>query len=361
MKTSAADFPKSRKREYVLAVAATAIGALLALVILEVFFQKDNSAIRFDSELGWANKPNLSAVIDDKKHTTNSLGLRAPEIDPSKDHILIVGDSVTWGVGVNDDETLAYFLNQKYAEYQTLNFGVNGYGLDQYYLHLKRHIAKTNPRFIIVVIFTGNDVGDTTTDISYGKSKPLYVVDRSKVTLAPGREYTVNPANLMLTNSNISPYSCANLTTARPWGRWSLNFSCLTGIFCSQHMLDDMETQYVIMATLMKIGELARQHNAGLLFVLSPYKWDFLPPGSVKAVGKTSAGLVPGHLEYFRDIFRQMEFRYMDHFEEIQKRKLGVDGLYFDDIHYSAAGNQALAEAIFEYIETRSSIRKPVR
>jgi hypothetical protein len=52
---------------------------------------------------------------------------RSPEVDRSKGHVLLVGDSVVWGYGERHD-------------LQALNLGVSWYGIDQYYLWLKRKL-----------------------------------------------------------------------------------------------------------------------------------------------------------------------------------------------------------------------------
>ena len=80
------------------------------------------------------------------------------EIDLNQKHIVIVGDSVAFGSGIHDKETLSYQLAKELKEFQVLNFSVPGYSIDQYYLTLKKHINKTNPALIVVVIFTGKDL-----------------------------------------------------------------------------------------------------------------------------------------------------------------------------------------------------------
>lgn len=341
---------KSRKRELLLFGISSVIGILLCLVFLEIFFQKENwndSTIQFDPYLGWANKPNSSVVIDDKKYTTNSLGFRSEEVDFSKDHILLIGDSVTWGHGVNDNETVSYYLNQKYENYQVINLGVNGYGLDQYYLNLERNIGALNTKFIIVNIFTGNDFGDTITDTSYGKNKPLFSVDESKLKLTYGEEFDADPNKLKLMNDKISRYSCANLTTKRIWKQWSLDLHGFRNFFCEPQVIGELESLYVVLALLIKIRDLARQNNSGLLFVISPHKKDFEPQNAVAA----------GHLKYFQDVFQKMRFRYIDFYKEIRKQEWDVESLYYDGLHLSPTGNQILANTIYDFIESNSSIR----
>lgn len=90
------------------------------------------------------------------------------------DSIAVVGDSIVWGYGVSDSETVTYFLQGLAGElnYQVHNLGVSGYGIGQYYLYLKRHIASLpRLRHVVLVIFPFNDLLDTESNSRYGKRK----------------------------------------------------------------------------------------------------------------------------------------------------------------------------------------------
>jgi hypothetical protein len=71
--------------------------------------------------------------------------MRSNAIDFSKGHILLVGDSVTFGLGVNNNETISHYLEKINNEHQVLNLGVPGYGNGKYFLNLKRNIDQLNP------------------------------------------------------------------------------------------------------------------------------------------------------------------------------------------------------------------------
>ena len=104
--------------------------------------------------------------------------MRSEEVYSSKGHILVVGDSVAFGLGVNNDETVSYYLgkeeNISALEYQVLNLGVSGWGIGQYYLNLKKHIENLNPKMIVLIIYVTNDLDDTRKDHHYGISKPMF-------------------------------------------------------------------------------------------------------------------------------------------------------------------------------------------
>ena len=132
---------------------------------------------QFDSELGWENKPNEKVTNNKITYTTNSLGLRSEEIDPSKEHIVVLGDSVAMGVGVNDNETVSYYIQQETSKYQVITLAATGHSVDQYYLNLKKHLPKLNPKYIVPIIFSGNDWVETIQDDMWQIDKPFYKIE----------------------------------------------------------------------------------------------------------------------------------------------------------------------------------------
>ena len=101
--------------------------------------------------------------------------MRSREVDFSKGHILLVGDSITFGLRVNNEETVSHYLEKEYKRYQVLNLGVPGYGIGQYFLNLKRHINQLNPKLIVLIIYTTNDLDETRKDTRYEISKPFFL------------------------------------------------------------------------------------------------------------------------------------------------------------------------------------------
>ena len=86
------------------------------------------------------------------EYTTNSQGLRS-EYDyqinkpAGTKRVFLLGDSLVFGIGVNDREALAPALESKLnalpaadTQYEVLNLGVTGYTFDNYYLRLKRYL-----------------------------------------------------------------------------------------------------------------------------------------------------------------------------------------------------------------------------
>jgi hypothetical protein len=70
---------------------------------------------------------------------------------PTKRRIAVVGDSFTFGLEVPYEGTWGHQLELKLgAEFQVLNFGVDGYGVDQAYLRYRRDAAAWRPEIVIL-------------------------------------------------------------------------------------------------------------------------------------------------------------------------------------------------------------------
>ena len=195
-----------KKKEIFLALATTCLAGLLGLILIEGYYWRSGytslvcEICQFHPQLGWETIPGKTVTDGKVTYTTNAMGMRSGKVDSSKEHILMVGDSVAFGLGVNNDETVSHYLEkeEKVASlgYQVLNLGVPGYGIGQYYLNLKRHIDKLNPMLIVLILYTANDLHETRQDARYGIGKPFFLYQNGR---------------LLNLNSNISKFSCSHL------------------------------------------------------------------------------------------------------------------------------------------------------
>lgn len=105
--------------------------------------------------------PNLQRKAYRSTVETNALGFRSPDIDPSRPLTAVIGDSITFGYGVENEETLAAQLEARLPEMQFLNAGVPGYQLGQERSAYAEKIARLHPQAIILVFFP-NDMDEKT-------------------------------------------------------------------------------------------------------------------------------------------------------------------------------------------------------
>jgi hypothetical protein len=110
----------------------------------------------------------LATVDFDTQVHINSLGYRGKEFSPVKGEaarVLVIGDSFTFGWGVNDEDTYPARLERLLAarapakRVEVINAGFAAcYSPDTYYLYLKTEGLALKPDLIVVGIFVGNDL-----------------------------------------------------------------------------------------------------------------------------------------------------------------------------------------------------------
>lgn len=130
----------------------------------------------YDEKLGWTPKPGTyrSVTITSERFRQTS----PPEIKSPKIKILALGDSVTFGNTVSDNETWPYYLSEQLG-CSVINAGVSGYGLDQMVLRLAGVISQVRPALVILSLIS-DDVWRC--ELSYrGRYKPYYDIIGGKL------------------------------------------------------------------------------------------------------------------------------------------------------------------------------------
>lgn len=122
---------------------------------------------QFDPELGWIQKSNYEAQFTSREFKvnvkTNSDGFRDKEYLQQKPagakRVVVLGDSFTWGWGVEQEEIFCEVAEKNLTGTEFLNLGQNSYGTAQEFLILKNLGMKYSPDFTVVAFFP-NDIMD---------------------------------------------------------------------------------------------------------------------------------------------------------------------------------------------------------
>jgi len=124
--------------------------------------------IQYHEDLGWRLTPSWKGRHThhdfDVRYSVNSYGFRGCPATPAKSNssmFAVVGDSFTFGLGVNDEETFVCLLNTRKPGSNTyLNFGIPGFSTDQELLLIKEWVFPFAPDRILLVVYLGNDLFD---------------------------------------------------------------------------------------------------------------------------------------------------------------------------------------------------------
>ncbi len=150
--------------------------------VVEVGAEDTGHRYLFDDTLGWKNIPDFTATTMGKPLRINSKGLRDREYPYEKPagtrRILVLGDSMTWGLGVGDDELFTEVLEKRLEteqpRWEVINAAVSGYGTDQEFLFLRQEGFKYQPDIVMVLFYLVNDREDNVSTIRYGLGKPCF-------------------------------------------------------------------------------------------------------------------------------------------------------------------------------------------
>lgn len=142
---------------------------------------------RFDPRFGWSNRPGARAHIADGvvdyRVEINEAGFRDPErhleAAPGVRRIALLGDSVSWGWGVDNGERFSDLLERDLGpDVEVLNFAVPGYGTDQQYWLFEEEVLSYHPD-LVLVCFVLNDVFEASRVESYEMAKPRFELGAS--------------------------------------------------------------------------------------------------------------------------------------------------------------------------------------
>ena len=144
-----------------------------------------------DPDLGWRIAPNNTVYrlqasgrsgsvdarysIHDGRRVTSSQAMNGPAV-------IAAGCSFTFGLGVDDESTWPWLLQERLPDYQVINTGVNGYGADQALLSAEQ-VAKQSAGSIRLVVLGFGDFQierNRSTQgmiyFTYPRGKPLFVL-----------------------------------------------------------------------------------------------------------------------------------------------------------------------------------------
>jgi lysophospholipase L1-like esterase len=139
------------------------------------------TVMAFDERLGWKMQPGVRTEIDivdveDLPVRANSQGFFDDEY-PADAHpgicrIAFLGDSMVWGY-VAEEQRFTELVGASHPAWQSLNFGMGGYGTDQSLLVWRDLASRSRPDAVVLTL-NPNDYNDNMSAVIWGRRKPYF-------------------------------------------------------------------------------------------------------------------------------------------------------------------------------------------
>jgi len=260
----------SRWKQKILAVAFSialialvlGLGEVLCRVFLNINLRKTSQDFVVISDEGSvvANAPNATGTSFGVTVFSDENGFRVPPsyaLGSGKPEDLLVGDSVTFGVGVPEEETFAGRLRTAFPEREILNSGVVGFGIPDYVRVIDRELASRSKLENVYLFYCLNDFHSP--DIYEPKSKPQSLFGQFKRSIANafvGMNEFLGPRSklyVLVTALVIDP--------ASQYYRFDLQ------------LMDVPEQRFeVVMAPLAELGKSLEKKGIKFTIILNPYE-----------------------------------------------------------------------------------------
>lgn len=154
----------------------------------------DGEFVRYDEQLGWSMIPNSEGFFSNPREGYNGHvkfdehGMRVNDniVTSKTKAVLVIGDSTTAGMEVDNDETYVAVLERlfldNHCDYRFYNAGVRGYGTDQSLWRFEQLVDVVKPDYVIYM-FSSNDFTDNRTIKRANRkySKPIFLFEKNKV------------------------------------------------------------------------------------------------------------------------------------------------------------------------------------
>jgi lysophospholipase L1-like esterase len=327
-----------------------------------------------DEILGWRNKKNFSGFFQQASSstrvTTNSLGLRgSPElvVNTDKKRILILGDSQTWGYGLNDSEIVSQLLQKRLGtEFAVFNASVLGYGLDQELLWLKRIGEAVKPKLIIVTVNL-NDLTNISQKQQYHIWKPIFRIDKGQLVLETGhidndlffeenimRSVLLNLACVywIIGKFNQLKNAYLNLNKKR---RMSTAYYSLDWMVLSHNPTQRIQSTWVLAERIIvEMNKFASHLGARLILVPLPFvesvsesRWEHVQKQLHMNEDDFDLSIF---FKRFKNIAENQKILYVNPLPEFQEYADVANPFGEHHYHFNAVGHQLLAKVLYRSI-----------
>lgn len=321
--------------------------------------QMDPGMIQYDAQLGWKLQPYWSGKHHhydyDVTYNISRNGFRDSgvpgDVPDDETGYAVVGDSFSFGLGVNDDETFTALLNSAAEQRDNFhNYSVPGYSTDQQLLlinKLKGEISKN----VLLIVYLGNDIFDNMRDypLQAEHGKPFFKLNDDLLSLE-NTPVPLSPKSAAARKDTLSSIVLGDDNTGNVIYSWfsQLETSRRLGLFQEELVLSDstlksrfFEPLKLFEVLVFEIEKIINARDGKLAIVLLPGRSYVEQPASLSAQ----------YQEYFRQMItasfnESSSITVLDlatHLRALNDK--GIQNLYYpNEGHLTPLGHHHLAE-----------------
>ena len=290
--------------------------------------------VEFDSLLGWRMKRNYRA--DGIHH--NSIGLRASrefgEVGEAT-RVLLLGASMTYGLGVRDEETYGAKLETR-TGFEVMNAGVNAYGADQALLFWEAEGRKLDPD---LVIFEYHVDSFYRNGLSVRDGPRPHFVRNPATGEFELRGVPVPTVEEFVEAGGLEASSASRLADALRWLARKVRRDSAYFDYEGLPALRELDA-YI----LKRLRDSVDETGAGLVVLITGHCYD------------GSAGNAVAEQEILRETSR-LGIETLDTLDVMRRGDFG--SYYGGNCHWSPAGHELVAAELADYLAAHPPVRRP--
>ena len=322
---------------------------LLIIFIFEILLRLDNkiklngtsaNIFTYDELDNYQNTANFTGISFGEKFYTDKDGYRIPypnyiyPKNPQK-KVLIMGDSVSFGVGIKEEYSFPGLLRKKFHKNQIINASVTGYNIDNYKF-LTDKIVDNNKFDLGILVLCLNDIisfKNTLSD-SANESLQVNIIERSR------ESKILNNINIFLRDK-------------------SMIYLYIKGIFTDPSFryfkIDTMNYNYEIESRLKKIKNINDKFisaNIPFIVIIAPYEYQIRKFTKSNDINYLEDELILPQIK-LSNYFESEKIKFIDPYNRFKAIQLSNDKplfIKFDPMHLNREGHEIIFSIISEII-----------
>ncbi len=233
---------------------------------------------RYSETYGWELRAGASSDVGGVRVSVNQNGHRGRPVEYARKdgvaRILMLGDSVAFGVGVADEQTFSARMDRPGAGVEVVNLAVPGYGPAQILLLLRTRGLAYRPDAVVVHFCLANDFADAVLSESlYSRHPAPYLTIEGRALRVKNSHLRLGTGKLLLQQLGegsallrgaslvLSPPTAANSREAADAARWPKR---------RRRAHHDPRALSAISLWLASMSEITRSAGGRLLLVIHP-------------------------------------------------------------------------------------------